>query len=95
PRRAAPPPRPPPPRDRGRAEAFAAAHGVERVLGSYAELLADPEVEVVYNPLANGLHGPYNLAAGAAGPRGRGGGAAGRQAAGGRRGGGGGPRAGA
>ncbi|MFJ9665070.1 Gfo/Idh/MocA family protein [Streptomyces sp. NPDC101219] len=54
-------------RDRGRAEAFAAAHGVERVLGSYAELLADPEVEVVYNPLANGLHGPYNLAALAAG----------------------------
>uniref|UniRef100_UPI003D714C30 Gfo/Idh/MocA family protein n=1 Tax=Streptomyces sp. bgisy022 TaxID=3413769 RepID=UPI003D714C30 len=53
--------------DRVRAEAFATAHGVERVLGSYAELLADPEVEVVYNPLANGLHGPYNLAALAAG----------------------------
>jgi predicted dehydrogenase len=54
-------------RDRSRAEDFAAAHGVERVLGSYAELLADPEVEVVYNPLANGLHGPWNLAALAAG----------------------------
>ncbi|MFD6909749.1 Gfo/Idh/MocA family protein [Streptomyces sp. NPDC060077] len=50
-------------RDRSRAEAFAETHGVERVLGSYAELLADPEVEVVYNPLANGLHGPWNLAA--------------------------------
>jgi predicted dehydrogenase len=50
-------------RDRARAEAFAAKHGVERVLGSYAELLADPEVEVVYNPLANALHGPWNLAA--------------------------------
>ena len=50
-------------RDRGRAEAFAAAHGVERVDGSYADLVADPEVEVVYNPLANGLHGPWNLAA--------------------------------
>ncbi|MGA5346980.1 Gfo/Idh/MocA family protein [Streptomyces griseoincarnatus] len=50
-------------RDRSRAEAFAAAHGVERTHGSYAELLADPEVEVVYNPLANGLHGPWNLAA--------------------------------
>ncbi|MFJ9723896.1 Gfo/Idh/MocA family protein [Streptomyces sp. NPDC101209] len=54
-------------RDRSRAEAFAARHGVERVAGSYAELLADPEVEVVYNPLANGLHGPWNLAALAAG----------------------------
>jgi predicted dehydrogenase len=54
-------------RDRSRAEAFAAANGVERVLGSYAEVLADPEVEAVYNPLANGLHGPWNLAAVAAG----------------------------
>ncbi|HEV2895394.1 MAG TPA: Gfo/Idh/MocA family oxidoreductase, partial [Actinomycetota bacterium] len=34
-------------RDRRRAEAFAAAHGVERVLDTYAEVLADPEVEVV------------------------------------------------
>jgi predicted dehydrogenase len=54
-------------RDRSRAEAFAAAHGVERVAGSYADLIADPEVEAVYNPLANGLHGPWNLAALAAG----------------------------
>ncbi|MFF4029071.1 Gfo/Idh/MocA family protein [Streptomyces sviceus] len=54
-------------RDRTRAEAYAAEHGVERVAGSYAELIADPEVEVVYNPLANGLHGPWNLEALAAG----------------------------
>ncbi|GAA2571633.1 Gfo/Idh/MocA family oxidoreductase [Streptomyces roseoviolaceus] len=54
-------------RDRDRAEAFAAGHGVERVAGSYAELVADPEIDVVYNPLANGLHGPWNLAALAAG----------------------------
>ncbi|MFI7407730.1 Gfo/Idh/MocA family protein [Streptomyces sp. NPDC049627] len=54
-------------RERGRAESFAARHGVERVHDSYAGLLADPEVEVVYNPLANGLHGPWNLAALAAG----------------------------
>ena len=45
-------------RDRNRAEAFAAQHGVERVLDSYAEVISDPEVEVVYNPLANGLHAP-------------------------------------
>ncbi|MFH9706584.1 Gfo/Idh/MocA family protein [Streptomyces luteogriseus] len=54
-------------RDRLRAEAFAAGHGVERVVPSYADLIADPEVDVVYNPLANGLHGPWNLAALAAG----------------------------
>ena len=33
----------------------------------YADVIADPEVEVVYNPLANSLHGPWNLAAIAAG----------------------------
>ncbi|HET8602063.1 MAG TPA: Gfo/Idh/MocA family oxidoreductase [Segeticoccus sp.] len=54
-------------RDRSRAEEFAVRHGVERVHASYDELLADPEVEVVYNPLANGLHGPWNLRAIAAG----------------------------
>ena len=54
-------------RDRARAEAFAAANGVERVLGSYAEVVADPVVEAIYNPLANGLHGPWNLAAIASG----------------------------
>jgi predicted dehydrogenase len=54
-------------RDRARAEAFAAEHGVERATDSYADVLADPEVEVVYNPLPNALHGPWNLAAVAAG----------------------------
>ena len=50
-------------RDPRRAEAFAAKHGVERALGSYADVVADPDVEVIYNPLANSLHGPWNLAA--------------------------------
>ena len=50
-------------RDRARAEAFAATHGVERVVGSYAELVADPGIEVIYNPLATGRHGPWNRAA--------------------------------
>jgi predicted dehydrogenase len=54
-------------RDRARAEAFAAAHGMERVLASYADVVTDPDVEVVYNPLANALHGPWNLAAISAG----------------------------
>jgi predicted dehydrogenase len=50
-------------RNRERAAAFAAAHGVERVANSYTELLADPEIEAVYNPLPNALHAPWNLAA--------------------------------
>ena len=54
-------------RDRSRAEAFAAEHGVERVADGYQAVLDDPEVEVVYNPLANSLHGPWNLRAVAAG----------------------------
>lgn len=54
-------------RDRVRAEDFARTHGVERVLASYADVVADPDVEVVYNPLPNALHGPWNLAAVASG----------------------------
>jgi predicted dehydrogenase len=54
-------------RDRTRAEAFAAEHGVEKALDSYPDVLADPEVEAIYNPLPNGLHAPWNLAAIAAG----------------------------
>ena len=50
-------------RDRSRAEAFAEQHAVERVLASYHDVITDPDVEVVYNPLVNSLHGPWNLAA--------------------------------
>jgi len=54
-------------RDPERAARFAAVHGVERVVSSYDALIADPEIEVVYNALPNSLHGPWNLAAIAAG----------------------------
>lgn len=50
-------------RDQQRAREFAEAAGVERVLASYQDVIDDPEVEVVYNPLPNGLHGPWNLRA--------------------------------
>lgn len=50
-------------RDPQRAQEFAAASGVERVLATYQDVIDDPEVEVVYNPLPNGLHGPWNLRA--------------------------------
>lgn len=54
-------------RQRARAEEFAEQAGVERVLDSYQAVLDDPEVEAVYNPLPNGLHGPWNARAIAAG----------------------------
>jgi predicted dehydrogenase len=54
-------------RDPQRAQAFAEKHGVEHVLSSYADVVSDPEVDVVYNPLANAFHAPWNLAAIAAG----------------------------
>ncbi|GAA1479999.1 Gfo/Idh/MocA family oxidoreductase [Gordonia sinesedis] len=50
-------------RDRDRAVAFAEKFGVERVADGYADVIADPEVDVIYNPLANALHAPWNLAA--------------------------------
>ena len=54
-------------RDPQRAALFAEKYGVERALDSYAQVLADPEVDVIYNPLANSLHAAWNLAAVAAG----------------------------
>lgn len=50
-------------RDRDRARAFAGKHGIERVHGSYQDLLADPEIDAVYNPLPNGLHGAWTIPA--------------------------------
>jgi predicted dehydrogenase len=50
-------------RDRRRAESFAEKYGVERVVDSYDDVINDPEVDLIYNPLANSLHAPWNLAA--------------------------------
>ncbi|MBY0287115.1 MAG: Gfo/Idh/MocA family oxidoreductase [Mycobacteriaceae bacterium] len=54
-------------RDPQRAQVFADMYGVERVVPSYQDVINDAEVDVVYNPLANALHAPWNLAAVAAG----------------------------
>lgn len=54
-------------RDRARAQHQADLFDVERVLDSYQAVIDDPEVEAIYNPLPNGLHGPWNLRAIAAG----------------------------
>ena len=54
-------------RDVSRAQAFAAKHGIARVHDSYEALIADPDLDAVYNPLPNGLHGRWTRAALAAG----------------------------
>jgi predicted dehydrogenase len=54
-------------RDLSRAKATAAQLGIAKAYGSYEELLADPEIEAIYNPLPNELHVPWTLKALAAG----------------------------
>jgi predicted dehydrogenase len=54
-------------RDRSRATAYAQKHGIPKVHGGYEELLADPDIDAVYNPLPNALHAQWTLAALAAG----------------------------
>src|SRR4051812_39676749 len=50
-------------RDLARARAAADSLGVARAYGSYEELLADPDVDAVYNPLPNHLHVPWSIRA--------------------------------
>jgi len=42
-------------RDRTKAEQAAGALGIKKAYGSYAEMLADPEIEAVYNPLSTSI----------------------------------------
>ena len=50
-------------RDIKRAQEFAKQHQVEGVFGNYQDLLDDPEINVIYNALHNGAHGPWNIRA--------------------------------
>ena len=50
-------------RDGARARAYAAKHGITGVHDSYDALIADPDLDAVYNPLPNGLHGRWTRAA--------------------------------
>jgi predicted dehydrogenase len=54
-------------RDQARADAFALRHGIAKAYGSYEDLLTDPDIDAVYNPLPNSLHGSWTLMAIAAG----------------------------
>jgi predicted dehydrogenase len=50
-------------RDASRAHAFAAKHGIARVHEDYERLIADPDLDAIYNPLPNSLHGRWTRAA--------------------------------
>ena len=49
-------------RDISSAKAAAEKLSIEKAYGSYEALLADPEIDAIYNPLPNHLHIPYSMA---------------------------------
>jgi predicted dehydrogenase len=50
-------------RDAAKAQAAAAALGIPKAYGSYEALLADPDIEAIYNPLPNHLHLSWSIRA--------------------------------
>lgn len=54
-------------RDLAKSRAAAAELGIPKAYGSYEEMLADPEIEAIYNPLPNHLHVPWSIRAAKAG----------------------------
>jgi predicted dehydrogenase len=54
-------------RDIGKARAAAEALGIPKAYGNYSELLADPDIEAIYNPLPNHMHVEWTTRAARAG----------------------------
>jgi predicted dehydrogenase len=54
-------------RDANKAEQAAGDLDIPKAYGSYEDLLGDPEIEAIYNPLPNHLHVPWSIRAAEAG----------------------------
>ncbi|MBP7687307.1 MAG: Gfo/Idh/MocA family oxidoreductase [Thermoflexales bacterium] len=54
-------------RDQAKADAYAQAHDLPRAYGTYEAMLADPAINVIYNPLPNHLHAEWTVKAAEAG----------------------------
>jgi predicted dehydrogenase len=54
-------------RDLAKAQTAADSLGIPTAYGSYEELLADPNVDAIYNPLPNNMHVPWTIKAAEAG----------------------------
>ena len=54
-------------RDAARAAEAAEQLGIAKTYGSYEDLLADPDIDAIYNPLPNHLHVPWSIKAAEAG----------------------------
>src|SRR5258706_578070 len=54
-------------RDLDRAQAYADERNIPRVFGSYEAMLADPDIDVIYNPLPNSMHTEWTIKAAEAG----------------------------
>ena len=54
-------------RDLAKAHEAARSLGIPKAYGSYEELLADPSIDAIYNPLPNHLHVPWSIRAAEAG----------------------------
>lgn len=54
-------------RSQAGAEAYAREKGIPKAYGSYEALLADPDIDVIYNPLPNTLHREWTVKAAEAG----------------------------
>ncbi|HDS74568.1 MAG TPA: Gfo/Idh/MocA family oxidoreductase, partial [Firmicutes bacterium] len=50
-------------RDIEKAHAFAAEYGIPRSYGSYEELIDDPKIDCIYNPLPNSMHADWTIRA--------------------------------
>jgi D-xylose 1-dehydrogenase (NADP+, D-xylono-1,5-lactone-forming) len=48
-------------RDLARAQAFASDLGIKKAYGSYEELINDPEIDAIYNPLPNSEHAEWSI----------------------------------